>query len=136
MRKVSFSSNWNGKLRADVFTTIRPYNYEKYPDFQKFEIELKNRGVLGIAELVAKKGFTANNLNDITSLVDCGHERDYLYKLLKSFYPDMTGEMTFYLLVFKWVERHPEPTERLFKERYEKIAESYKENNPHQPELF
>jgi hypothetical protein len=135
MRTISFSSNWNGKLCNDVFTTIRLYNYEKYPDFEKFEVELKGRGKLGIAELEAKKGFTAKSLNDITSLVDCGHSRDYLLKLLKSFYPDMTGETTFYLLVFKWVERLPEPTERLFKERYEKLAEAFQPQSQ-QPELF
>lgn len=135
MRRVNFTSNWNGKLCNDVFTTIRPYDYDKYPEFEKFEVALRDQ-VLGIAELAAKKAFKGSAINDITSLVDCGHTRDYLVKLLHNFYKDMGPDKTLYLLVFKWEERFPEPTEQLFKSRYEKIQEAFPQTKSSQPELF
>jgi hypothetical protein len=118
------STNWNGKLLNDVFTTIRLYNYEKYPDFEKYEIEYKNQ-VLGICEIVSKKTFRFEALNSTTSFIDVGKDEIYSRALFKKFYPAITGEQPMYMLVLRWVERHKEPTELLFKERFDKISEPW-----------
>jgi hypothetical protein len=126
MYKIHFSSNWNGKLCNDVFTTIRLYNYDKYPDFEKFTIEYKSH-ILGIAELLVKKPFKFGSLNATTSLVDCGHDEHYLGKLLRNFYPGIDANTNFYMLVLRWETRYKEATELIFKERFEKIESGWME---------
>lgn len=112
MRKIKFSENWNGKLFLDCFTTIRLYAYGKYPDFDKYEIEWNNV-VLGIVEVACKKHFTFGQINTATALIDTGHETPYLKTLLTKFYGPLPDETALEMIVFKWVERYPEPTTKL-----------------------
>jgi len=136
MHKIHFSSNWNGKLLNDCFTTIRRYNYDKYPDFQQFEVEYKNQ-IAGIAELDAKKPFKFSALNDITSMVDTGKDVGYLHTLLLKFYPELTPDSNLYLLVFRWKVKNADVFEMMFKERWEKIQEAQPtDNSIIQPSLF
>jgi hypothetical protein len=124
MRRIHFSNNWNGKLLQDVFTTIRVYDYDKYPDGELFEIEYKNK-VVGLARLEAKKPFRFGELNDITSMVECGFGRAYLSKLLKTFYGDkINSESALYMLILKWEKRNMEVMQELFNERWQKIIDA------------
>lgn len=123
MRTIKFSSNWNGKLCNDVFTTIRLYDYDKYPIFEKYEVHYKNK-VLGIVECEAQKAFKYGSINDITALVDCGHAAPYLTKLLKNFYPQLTADSLIYMIVFRWKKRNAEATQELFDERWQKLRDA------------
>lgn len=124
MRRIRFSNNSNGKLLADVFTTIRIYDADKFPDEAIFEIEYKNK-ILGVARLEAKKPFKLTDLNEITSLVDSGYGRFSYVKILKSFYGDsITDQTGMYMLVLRWQKRNIEETFQLFGEHWQKIADA------------
>lgn len=124
MRRVNFSNNWNGKLLSDLFSTIRLYDYDKYPDGELFEIEYKNK-IIGTARLEAKKPFSFGALNDMTSLIECGHGKQYLRKLFKQFYGDnLHDDRPMYMLLFKWEKRNIEATRELMDERWQKIVDA------------
>lgn len=88
---IAFSQNWNRKLFADHFTTIRLPNPKKYEVGKVYRIILK--GELAIhAEIIAVKYIFLHELDDFTAFQDTGRNRNETQDILRKLYPDYDFE--------------------------------------------
>jgi len=88
MDKISFSSNWNGKLNEEVpyFTTVRLFNTNKYKIGKQFAIYYKT-DLLYIATCMSIKILTINQVNEYVAGLDAGLTVKEFIALMMKFYP-------------------------------------------------
>lgn len=136
MHRLNFSQNFNGKFLCDVFTDVRPYDYERFEEGRLFEIIYKGK-CIGLAELEGKRPLNVSDIKDSTAMVIIGSSAGYLKKLLNNFYPGTTESTPLYMLFFKWKQRYKEAHEELFKEWWDKkLDEIHHSQLQAQPSLF
>jgi len=85
MLAINFNRNWNGKLRNQCFTTIRLHNVSKYRIGEKYEIRL-NEKPIGTATAKAIKTLSLNQLDDFTTCLDTGLDRNKTVEMIKGMY--------------------------------------------------
>jgi hypothetical protein len=105
MERLSFSTNWNGKLWADCFTTIRLYNPNKYKTGAKFEIWLK-KDFMHKAIVLDVKKLKMSQLNEWICALDTGYNLAETQNVLKTMYKDneelkKTGDLTLSYVLLK-----------------------------------
>lgn len=88
MLKTSFYANYNGKLFADVFNTVRLADPDKYKPGTEHEIWLKST-FLGTAEVMSVRFFRFHEIRDILSFLEVGGASYKLSALLKQWYPQV-----------------------------------------------
>jgi len=96
---ISFSKNWNNKLDANYFTTIRVHNPEKYKVGSLFNVQLIKNEKMIKSFFVKVESIKVKKLNEFTDYelsVDTGLPGDQAFKLLKSFYPNMDIPNTYF----------------------------------------
>lgn len=112
MKTINFNLNWNGKLYCNCFTTIRPFNEEKFKLNENYQVRLNGLN-MGEVELVYKVDFKLSQLKDSMSLLDMGYIAKYGKEIIADLYPEI-----------KNIEEH------LFTYMVlERIKKDYKHNN-------
>ncbi len=118
-KKIKFSSNWNGKLRCQYFTTIRLENPGYYKPGYYYQIwQKQNNPFTGEtkevydfnAQLVQVKTFYLHELPEITAILDTGYSLAETVALMKKMYPntDFTQKKISLLLLkhIEWNNRY------------------------------
>lgn len=101
---LEFSYNWNGKLDAETFTSLRLSS--RFEIGQKVEIKLKKE-IKGPATVIDKlKLESIYKINNWISHLDTGYPPDECRKVIKAMYPRVEGweKKPIYLYLFKYDE--------------------------------
>lgn len=85
MEKLTFSYNWNNKLRNNAFTTVRLSNEKRYFVGNKLQIFI-NGSYVGDAEIIAVKQFLLHQINPYISYLDAGYSVEEFIKLVCTMY--------------------------------------------------
>lgn len=87
MQELKFSYNWNGKLNADFFTTIRIS-----PRFALDEIVLikKENRKTDTGKVIIKIKTQLDKLTELVCRLDTGYSRLVTTELIKKMYPNVT----------------------------------------------
>jgi hypothetical protein len=125
MKTINFNLNWNAKLYCNCFTTIRPFNEEKFQLHENYQIRL-NGVDMGEVELVYMVHFKLDQLKDSMSLLDMGYLAKYGKQILADLYPELQniGEETFTYMVLERIKKDFKHNDQL------------NENRDHQPIAF
>lgn len=83
--RLSFQTNWNGKLSCKYFTTWRMHNPRKFYVGAQYEIYL-NGALTKIVECVQVKSYKLYQVNDYIAALDAGYTRDEFVALVKNMY--------------------------------------------------
>jgi len=92
--QVKFTHNWNNKLNCTCFTTIRPWDPERFKVGQVYLIrhtdKLKARDITNPfrAELVTASRFQLANLPEITAALDTGYSRQETLAMMQKMYQE------------------------------------------------
>jgi hypothetical protein len=103
INKINFSKNWNNKLFADLFTTIRKHN-EYYKEGQDYMIFLEGKPYYSAC---LQNKFTASltAIPKTIIMIDTGYTYDKALEIFRRMHKKKTIQdvlnMTFDLLVFK-----------------------------------
>jgi len=96
---LNFSSHFNNKLLADTFTTLRIN--EKYNIGEIVNVVLRKE-LLCHAEIVGKKCFKLNDINDFISFIDMGVTAAKGKQIIQDWYKNIIDwtnqDIYFYLL--------------------------------------
>lgn len=84
-QQIEFSTNWNKKLYAHYFTTIRLTNYAKYHVGGLFKI-IKKEDYLFDALIVSIRYCKIDDLPEFTCYTDTGYPKAETIKMLKQMY--------------------------------------------------
>lgn len=89
--EINFTTNWNGKLFTDSFTTIRMWNPDKYIIGQSYKITQgtgKTSPVMvwGQAKLVAEKKLIISQVNEFIAQLDTGYSAMETQGILRKMY--------------------------------------------------
>lgn len=104
-----FSTNWNNKLYAEYFTTLRLYNMKKYYPGAVHDIWLKNMQ-LGRAIVIDHKNLTIDQVNDWIGYLDTGYHAKKTQDILHKMYKKMKQPVHLSWAMFHWQERYLVPT--------------------------
>lgn len=84
VKKFAFTTNWNGKLGCNAFTTIRISN-EFHKVGETFEVNQKGR-LIGLFKIVHKRQFKLEQITDGMAYLDTGYDRKKTIDLIKRIY--------------------------------------------------
>ena len=122
LNEIEFSSNHNGKLLCDVFTSIRLLT-DKYVEGNVYEVMLRGE-FLGKAKLQILHPFQYRTLNERTAMIDTGKSLQYLQSLLRKFYGErLIPTAPLCMLFFQWIERRQKEQTKMFKDYWNKCSE-------------
>lgn len=117
--KVLFTTNFNGKLFSDTFSTVRDYDPEKFSLHAIHEIDYKNKQ-MGIAEIVAVREFKYKEIRDVLSFIECGRPPHYLASILHRYYAPhnqrMMPDKSLLHVVYQYRQRNLEMQSALIRE--------------------
>ncbi len=85
IKDLKFSHNWNNKLNATAFTTLRLHVPGRFFVGQKVRVTLKGQS-RGIYSIKAIKRLTINKLNDYIAFIDTGYSLTECIKIIKTMY--------------------------------------------------
>ena len=121
---LDFTTNWNGKLFMDNFSTVRLLNHGKY--FVGNEMEIKLRGVsFGYAKVIAVRPFRYKQISDVLSYIDIGKPAHYLGSLIEKFYSkkvDLNRETELHHIVLHYTQRNIENQRAAIQDWWEGIV--------------
>jgi hypothetical protein len=100
MNILDFNYNWNNKLTADIFSTLRLSARFDVGDIVEVHLNGKH---LGNAECIHKEATSARLLSDAQCLLDTGYFYTETLEILKRMYKgiDLDAKPIYYYL-FKW----------------------------------
>lgn len=87
---IGFSTNWNQKLDARFFTTIRISNPAKYYRGNVLSVKFKEKTFSVIVETVETKKIS--EFTDLQLSLDTGYPKDEAVKILMNMYPTLNFE--------------------------------------------
>lgn len=115
---IKFSTNWNGKLNNHYFTTIRLSNPRKYQVGKDYAIELRQVIQKHPVQLISKKTFTLDKINDFIAYIDTGYPPDKAKEMLCNMYKhkvtDIDNTQFDMLLLKKLYDKRATHEETLF----------------------
>lgn len=121
---LDFTSNWNGKLFLDNFSTVRLYNEGKY--FTGNELEIKLNGVsFGYAKVIASRKFPFGKISDLLAFTDTGKPAHYLAGLIRRFYGkkiEISNETALHHVVLHYTQRNIENQRAAIMEWWDGVA--------------
>lgn len=82
---INFSSNFNSKLNADIFSTIRMRNDKRYQQNRLYTITLKDQ-LHGQARILYLRHFDIQNLPNATAYQDSGYNAQDTIKMLQTMF--------------------------------------------------
>lgn len=88
MDKISFSFNWNNKLEAKAFTTIRLLQPDKYRTGETYQISLKRKDLFQ-AKIIEVKPFWLKDLNEFIAHLDTGYCKEECKNIIIKMYPNV-----------------------------------------------
>jgi hypothetical protein len=103
-----FTTNWNGKLACQYFTTIRLYNEAKYQHELLHDIWFKNEH-FGRARVVDTRKITIDQVNDWMGFLDTGYDGKKTQQILRRMYGKMKQPVLLHWVMFRWEERYLVP---------------------------
>lgn len=104
---LNFSTNWNGKLFTDCFTTFRPA-YAIYAVGKRFDVVLNSSQSFGEVEIIEKKVLKLKEVNEWIARLDTGYSVEEFQKLVRTMYKnkfDDIDNLQFCLLLLKKIKR-------------------------------
>lgn len=87
MKQLSFSSNWNGKLYCDAFTSIRLSNYYDIDDIVFINL---NNECIDTAQVIGKIETKIEKLTELVCRLDTGYSREQTIYIIKKMYQGIT----------------------------------------------
>ena len=100
-KTMKFSKNHNNKLNCNIFTTIRPAEYN-YRTGQKINIhETFSNRATDTGEIIMRLQYTWNDLPEFICLLDYGAPKSDLAKLFTKFYGVQFDSMVYDVLVIR-----------------------------------
>lgn len=85
MQQITFSYNWNNKLNCNAFTTLRPFNPNKYKLGEQYELLLKNAPI-GVYRIAALHTLDINQINTTIALIDTGYLPEQCKEVIRKMY--------------------------------------------------
>lgn len=104
---LNFTTNWNGKLFTDCFTTFRP-NYPIYKLGARFDAVLSSTQSFGEVEVIGKKLLKLNDVNEFIARLDTGYDAESFKKLVRTMYKNKfedVDNLQFCLLLLKKIKK-------------------------------
>lgn len=83
--RIEFSTNWNGKLHNNAFTSIRLWNEKKYVIGRDYDVWLSHIRK-GFAKLVAVKRMKLHQINEYIARIDTGYSADECQNIIRTMY--------------------------------------------------
>lgn len=83
--QLNFSTNWNGKLMCEYFTSIRLHNPRKFAVGNKFDVYLKG-AYMGVHEVVGHKRLTVETISEWIALLDTGYPLVECQNIIRTMY--------------------------------------------------
>lgn len=105
---INFSTNWNGKLFTDCFTTFRPNN-QLYAVGKRFDAVLNSTQSFGEVEVIEKKLLKLSEINEWIARIDTGYSLEEFQKLVRTIYKSKfedVDNIQFCLLLLKKVKKN------------------------------
>lgn len=81
---IKFSTNWAGKLNADVFSTLRIHNHHKHFVGNKAHVKFKDTQFT--AEVIEVTLAQIEKLPNFVFLLDTGYSKEEAIKMFKNMY--------------------------------------------------
>lgn len=106
MDTLAFSHNWNQKLNADVFTTIRLRNDKRYFAGNRLNVILKGQSK-GSAVILEVKNIRLDQINNYIAGLDTGLTADNCKQMIRKMYKSVmninwsTQQLSFVLLAYE-----------------------------------
>ncbi|MFC4230559.1 hypothetical protein ACFOW1_01565 [Parasediminibacterium paludis] len=119
MKTTSFSSNPNGKLIANNFSTMRAFNVEKYFAGAEHVINYKGQ-VLGTAKVYGALEVDINNIPEVFAWLDAGMDLNRYTKVLKTMYPNATK---LHYVAYHWVAKDIEAHANLINAYWQSVLQ-------------
>lgn len=126
---TSFSSNYNGKLLLDKFSTIRLHNSDRYY-INACHLICLNKNKIGVAKIVAIKQIPYSSIDDTISFIDSNCNANYLRGMFSNFYPSINFNVNtlFDYIVYAWIEIDTNQYSELMNNRFMRIQADQKQN--------
>lgn len=127
MYRRKFTTNFNGKLLCNTFTTIRLHDSNLNRLGERHTICLRDTDI-GIASILSVKIITVDRISEHMAHIDTGHNKAYLLGLLRKFYPDITAATQFDFILYQWKELDENAYCQLAKKHLESLSLAPSEN--------
>lgn len=104
---LNFTTNWNGKLFTDFFTTFRP-NFPMYKIGARFDAVLNSTQSFGEVEVIEKKLMKLSDVNEFIARLDTGYDAENFKKLIRTIYKtkfEDIDNLQFCLLLLKKIKK-------------------------------
>lgn len=88
MQEINFSSNWNGKLNCQSFTTFRFWNEEKYRVDEIYRITF--RDIEFKAKILRIQKMKLSAVDEWIARLDTGYSLEEFKKAIRIIYQDRT----------------------------------------------
>lgn len=126
---TSFSTNYNGKLLLDKFSTIRLHNSSKYY-LNAMHLICLNKSQIGVARIVAIKNVCYGHIDDAMAFIDANCNANYLRGMFSKFYNESQFNVntTFDYVVYSWIEIDLKNYAELMNSRFMRIESEQKQN--------
>ena len=105
LRRLRFSSNFNGKLHCRHFTTLRPYDKAKFTLNYVYRIEL-NGELLGTAQLIGIRKTRPSKLNEFVCRLDTGYGVSETQRMISKIY-NTTDDIPLMFLMLRFLTQEP-----------------------------
>lgn len=93
MEVLNFSSEWNGKLKANVFTSFRIHNPAKFVKGSVIEIQLKGEKLFNAVILDVKTVYL-KDVNEWVTRLDTGYGKDEFITMVKTMYKNIVKDFS------------------------------------------
>lgn len=109
--EISFSYNWNNKLKNKVFTTIRIENNSRYQIGKtltvRFDSKDPEKSLFFLAEIVDVKKSLLKDLPTYTCWLDTGYSKEDTIDIIKKMYINKNINLStqyFYIILLKRIK--------------------------------
>jgi len=125
MNDLNFSYNWNGKLFADCFTTIRLTN--KFQLDEEVFIKLNDK-IIDTGKVIQKIETKIDKLTELVCRLDTGYSKSITIGIIKKMYPNVNDwksqKIYLYLITRKYEEKKINQTENLINLRCAELSKN------------
>ncbi len=86
--RLNFSTNWNGKLFCNYFTTIRLHNPRKYGVGNQYDFHLKEV-FMGEVKVIDHKKLTVATISEWIARLDTGYSAEETKNIIRTMYKNI-----------------------------------------------
>jgi hypothetical protein len=130
MKRINFNYNWNNKLDAKIFTTIRLWNPVKYKEGEEYEVFLKEKPRPYLAQCLEVKKMPFSSLDNNWVGLDTGYTGKETQEILRTMYKGrkLCNSTPFAWVLLRYIDKQygqGEQAEMSYGERYDKACRQF-----------